>query len=227
MKKNLVFFLFILAFAVPSLRAQENINQFDSEGRRHGIWKQYYPNTKKPQLRYEGKFHHGKEIGEFRFYCEDCGNTPNVIKSFNPKNDIAEVKFFDNGKLISEGKMDGKIHIGKWIYYHKNASSIMTEENYERDKLHGLKRTFYPDGKIAEEQHYKNGIQEGEEKYYSSEGVLLRKLFYKNGKLHGPAVYYDTKGKKLIEGQYKQGMKDGKWRYYENGEVREEQFPKH
>lgn len=223
MKKWMISFGFILiSFFVFS---QENQSPTDDQGRRHGVWKQYYPNS--TQLRYEGEFKNGKEIGEFRFYCEKCGSKPNAIKIFNPNDDIAEVKFFEKGKLISEGKMDGKMHIGKWVYYHKNSNRIMTEEHYSNGKLDGLKITYYPNGKIAEEQQFKDGIQEGKHNYYSSQGVLLKKLIYKNNQLDGPAIYYDAKGNVLVEGTYKNGVRHGKWRHFENGELtKEETFPK-
>lgn len=224
MKKSLVILISIV-LSFPKLFAQEPRGPVDENGKRHGIWSQYYPNSK--QLRYTGEFVHGKEVGEFRFYCEDCKDKPNVIKVFNPDNDIADVKFFEKEKLIAEGKMDGKIHIGKWIYFHKNSKQIMTEEHYLNGKLEGQKITYFPTGKIAEIQHFKNGIKEGENNYYTKDGVLLKKMLYKNDQLDGPAVFFDPSGKKLAEGNYKAGIRHGTWRYYDNGKLtKEEKFPK-
>lgn len=44
----------------------QNINQFDANGERHGIWKKNFEDTN--IIRYEGQFFHGKEIGLFKFY---------------------------------------------------------------------------------------------------------------------------------------------------------------
>lgn len=206
--------------------SQNDVNQTDAQGQRHGVWKKHYPKT--DQLRYEGKFEHGKEVGEFKFYCEDCKDKPTTIKTFNKKDDIAEVKYFTpKGKLVSEGKMKGKDRIGEWVYFHKNSKAIMTRENYVNGELNGKTVTYYPDGKITEEIDYKNGKEEGENNYYSPDGVLIKKLFYKNGDLHGPVVYFDAYGTVMIEGNYKEGKKNGLWKYYKDGKViLEETFPK-
>ncbi len=226
MKNVLVVFFFGIIFGSNICFSQSEINQVDAQGERHGIWKKHYP--KSDQLRYEGKFEHGKEVGEFKFYCEDCKDKPNAIKVFNKKNDIAEVKYFTaKGKLVSEGQMDGKDRFGDWIYYHNNSKVIMTRENYVNGKLNGKIVTYYPDGKITEEIEYKNGVKDGENNYYSPTGVLLKKLIYKNEELDGLVIYYDAHGNVLIEGNYKEGKKHGLWKYYKDGKMElEETFPK-
>lgn len=214
--------LFISLFSF----SQNQINQTDANGKRHGLWKKNFDDSK--QLRYEGNFEHGKEIGEFKFYCEKCKNQPSVVKNFTGTDDMADVKYFTpKGKLVSEGKMKGKDRIGEWIYYHKKSKEVMTREFYSNGELDGIMITYYPNGKITEEITYKNGSKEGINNYYSYEGVLLKKLLYKDGKLHGPAVYYDAYGKILHEGSYKKGTKNGLWKNYKDGKLlSEESFPK-
>lgn len=226
MKKLTFFFFFGIFLCSLNVFSQGEINQMDAEGKRHGVWKKTYESSQ--QLRYEGTFEHGKEIGEFKFYCEKCKNQPTAIKSFNKKNDIAEVKYFTKkGKLVSEGKMEGKDRIGEWVYYHEKSKNVMTRENYVADKLEGKVITYYPNGKITQETDYKNGLKEGEDNYYSSEGVLLKKLPHSNDQIHGQVLYYDAYGNKIIEGSYKYGKKHGLWKYYKDGKViLEETFPK-
>lgn len=222
-------FAFILFFEIVAnpldAFSQQEINQVDGLGRPHGIWKKYYEGT--PQLRYEGEFKHGKEVGEFKFYCEDCKESPEAIKIFSNRNDVAQVKFFKKGKIISEGKMKGKERIGEWVTYHPNSDIPMIKETYSDGKLHGRKTVYYSDGKVTEELDYSNGLKNGRNTYYSTGGVAIKKLQYKNDKLHGPAEYYDGHGALLIEGTYKEGRKDGLWKYYKNGKlVLEETYPK-
>ncbi len=226
MKNILLVFFFGIGFGVYNCLSQEQINQTDAQGERHGVWEKYYPGTQ--QLRYKGQFEHGREIGEFKFYCEDCKDRPTVIKRFNPHNDIAEVKYFTiKGKLVSEGSMKGKDRVGEWIYYHKDSREIMTRENYKFGKLDGQTITYYPNGKITEEIEYNQGIKEGENNYYSPRGVLIKKLIYREGELDGPATYYDALGNAVIEGYYKRGKKYGLWKYYQDGKMfLEEVFPK-
>lgn len=223
--KPIAFLLFLGIFCFPvEAISQKEMNQLDDEGNAHGIWKKYYEGSK--QLRYEGKFKHGKEVGEFRFYCEDCKDKPEVIKDF--KGNVADVKYLTKkGKIISEGKMEGKQRIGEWLRYHKNSKTLMTRENYSNGKLDGKRLTYYPDGKITEELLFSNGLKEGENLHYSPAGVIIKKLQFKDDKLQGPASFYDGHGNLIIEGAYKEDRKNGSWKYYKNGEVvLEESFPK-
>ena len=221
-------FLIILSifFCISIANSQSKTNQLDSNGKRHGIWKKNFDNSE--QLRYEGEFNHGKEIGVFKFYCEDCKSKPSIVKIFNDTNQTAEVKYYTKkGKLLSEGKMKGKNRIGEWLYYHQKSNNVMTKEYYKNGNLDGVKTTYYLNNKIAEELTYVNGIKEGTNIFYSPTGVVLKKLLYKNDELHGPAVYYDGSGKVVLEGNYKNGKKHGIWKTYKNGKfLKEEVFPK-
>ncbi|MFT7073109.1 toxin-antitoxin system YwqK family antitoxin [Patiriisocius sp. Uisw_017] len=222
--KFLLTIISVFLISSGALLAQE-INLMDANGKRHGVWKKSYPNTK--QLRYQGQFDHGREIGVFNFYCEECGNQPYAIKEFKGNGEVLVTYFTKKGKLVSEGKMIGKTREGEWLTYHKNSKEVMIRENYRNDKLDGVVTTYYGNKVVTETTPYKNGIKEGLSKNYSYEGKLLNELTYQNDKLYGPAVYYNPTGEKTIEGQYKKGRKDGIWKYYKNGKVAvEEKFPK-
>jgi antitoxin component YwqK of YwqJK toxin-antitoxin module len=206
--------------------SQADHNQFDANNQRHGPWKKYYEGT--TQLRYEGQFEHGREVGTFKFYCEECKEQPMVIKDFSSDGTTADVKYFTiSGKLVSQGKMKGKQRIGEWLYYHKNSREVMSRETYKNGKLEGKKLTYYPNGKLTEEISYDNGVMQGESLYYGPDGTLLKKLRYSNDELHGEAIYYDPSGNVNIMGYYKEGKKHGLWKYYKDGNVvLEETYPK-
>ncbi|MFK5982298.1 MAG: hypothetical protein QM499_05230 [Flavobacteriaceae bacterium] len=225
MKFNILILLSVL-FSISTANSQSETNQLDNNGKRHGVWKKKFDNSE--QLRYEGEFNHGKEIGVFKFYCDDCKSKPSLVKTFNENDDVAEVKYYTKkGKVISEGKMNGKNRIGEWLYYHQKSNGIMTKEFYKNGKLDGVKTTYYLNNKVAEELTYVNGIKEGANIYYSTTGTVLKKLLYKNDELHGPATYYDALGNIVLEGNYKNGKKHGIWKTYKNGKfVKEEVFPK-
>ncbi|PVW13500.1 toxin-antitoxin system YwqK family antitoxin [Marixanthomonas spongiae] len=225
MKHVFVFFFGILVSLQISI-AQENVNQLDENGKRHGVWKKYYPGTQ--QLRYEGQFDHGKEIGTFNFYCKACNGQPMAVKNFSSEGTKAYVRYFTiKGKLVSEGEMEGKNRIGEWVYYHAGSNAVMTREYYKNGKLDGTKTTYYPNGTKTEETHYENGLKHGESKFYSPQGVLLKQLNYEADKLSGKAVHYDDNGTLTIKGHYKKGKKYGLWQYFKNGELElEETYPK-
>jgi antitoxin component YwqK of YwqJK toxin-antitoxin module len=215
-------FLIITLLLVGNLSAQD-INQFDANGKRHGIWKKNFENTK--QLRYEGQFDHGKEVGLFKFYkLIKKKSVLTATKQFNDKDTSAYVKFLSSrGKVISEGNMEVKKYVGKWTYYHKSSNDVMTTETYNSNGLlQGEKLVFYKDGVVAERANYVDGKLQGESNWYSIKGVVLKAFLYDNNELHGVAKYYNGKAELLAEGRYKRGKKVGVWKYYENGELTEE-----
>ena len=212
--------LSILFLFTTILVSAQDINQFDSNGKRHGVWKKNFEGTK--QVRNQGEFVHGKEVGEFKFYkLVKKKSLLTAIKQFNDKDNSAYVKFLSsNGKVISEGKMLGKLYVDKWTYYHKNSSKIMTLENYnENGVLNGDRIVYYKDGQIAEEANFINGSLEGVSKWYSRKGVEIKAFLYENNELHGLAKYHSEEGEILAEGPYKRGKKTGVWKYYNNGKL--------
>lgn len=217
-------FLFINIFLfISSLTVAQPINQFDENGKRHGNWAKTFENTK--VLRYEGEFFHGKEIGEFKFYKNVKDKAVlSATRLFNKENNITKVKFFTSkGKLISEGKMDGKTYIGTWKYYQKNSDNLLILESFNNlGQLDGERFVYYENGQIAEKQNYKDGKLYGVSKWYSEKNVVLKEFIYVDGELHGPSKYFNPKGELLVEGQYKRGKKDGIWKYYENGKLIQE-----
>lgn len=218
--KHIILLIFLGLATVVS--AQE-INQFDEKGERHGFWKKNFEKIEQPK--YEGTFEHGKEIGTFKFYkLVDGKSKLSATREFLPDNDKIQVKFFSSkGKLISEGMMDDKIFIGKWVYYHNKSNGILMTENYnDKGILEGEKLVYYVNGKVAEKSIYVNGEIDGISTWYSEKGTVLKEFSYKNGELHGMAKYYDSDGKMLAEGNYKNDKKHGTWKYYENGEFLEE-----
>lgn len=219
---RLQFVLFLLLFGSFSLvYSQEKTNQVNENGNRHGFWKQYYPETK--QLRYEGTFQNGKEIGPFKFYCETCKKQPSVIKEFNSENNIARVQYFSkDGKLLTEGQMEDKNRIGTWKYFQKESDKILLTEEYLDGVLHGEKITYYENGKVTEKANYVQGKLQGETIFYDNNGTLIKSLNYENGELHGIAKFYTSTGLIMIEGNYKNNKEYGVWKYYSEGNLVQE-----
>jgi len=200
----------------------QDINQFDAKGERHGIWKKNFEGTN--QVRYQGQFDHGKEIGEFKFYKYiKKKSLLTATKLFNSTDNSAFVTFLSSrGKVISQGKMLGKLYIGQWTYYHNKSEAVMTLETYDANGLlQGDRFVYYKDGQIAEHANYVVGKLQGTSIWYSVKNVILKSFIYDNDELHGAAKYYNGKGELLVEGMYKRGKKAGIWTYYENGKVKE------
>jgi len=218
-KLRAVFIFFSIAFmSIQFSFAQTEINQFDSNGKHHGIWKKYYKNKR---VRYQGKFNHGKEIGVFKYFSAANSEYPIVIKEYNPDNSIAEVRFYrPDGLLESKGKMDGKNRVGKWLFYHEDGKAIMSEENYNNGKLNGEYKTFYNSGKSTEIAYYRDGLLDSVYRKYSIKGHLYQHFTYKEGKLNGKAVYYSRKtGALTTKGAFKDNVRIGIWENYVEGEL--------
>lgn len=207
--------IFVLIFFMSGTAiAQEKINQFDKQGRRIGVWKKYYDNK---NIRYEGQFEEGKEVGVFNYYGELNPKHPILVKTFSEASDIAKVTYFyDDGKLQSEGSMNSTNRIGKWLYYNTDGKTIISEENYKNGLLNGTSITYFAPERITEVLTYKNGELHGNVLRYSSEGILLDDLQYEKGRLHGLAKYYNVAGKLIREGYYENDEKIGNWKYFEN-----------
>jgi len=215
MKSIIFLFFFNTLFSL----AQTDFNKLDNNGKKHGVWKGLYPESKR--VRYEGTFEHGKEVGIFNYYDDTKAQSLIATREFTAKDNTVYTIFYDQRKnKVSEGKQVNKLFEGQWKYYHQNSKEVMTIENYKNGKLEGLRTVFYPSTKIAEETNYSNGKKNGLYKKYSEkDAVVLEESNYKNGEYDGLAIYRDPLGNIVAQGKYVNGKKKGIWQFYENGKL--------
>lgn len=208
-----------LLLASISLFAQTDHNKLDEKGKKHGLWKGVYEDTKNPK--YEGTFEHGKEVGVFTFFDNTKTKIVLATREFNPTDNSALTVFFDkNNNKVSEGKVLNKLYEGQWKYYHKASKSIMATENYSKGKLEGLRSVFYPSGKIAEEMIYVNNLKNGFYKRYTETGILIEESNYKNNLYDGLAIFRDAEdGTVVSKGKFVNGKKSGIWQFFEKGKM--------
>ena len=129
------FWIIFLWVSIYSVGAQNGVNEFDDNGKRHGVWRKFYNNDR---VRYVGKFDHGKEIGVFKYFSASNSDNPVIVKEYTGSDNLAHVSFYTpGGALESKGKMQGKERVGKWLFYHPDGKSVMSEENYVNGKLGG------------------------------------------------------------------------------------------
>lgn len=208
----------MIAVVSYSAKAQSEVNQFDENGKRDGIWEKYYDNNR---IRYKGDFIHGKEVGTFKYFSAANSDHPIIIKNYYKNDNLAEVKFYTpKGVIESEGQMRGKKRIGKWLFYHEDGKTVMSEENYIEGKLDGEYKTFYPDGSPTEITSYKNGLLDGNYKKFAIKGHLIFDFHYSKGTLNGMAIYYSRKTGDIIKkGPFKEDQRVGTWENYVEGEL--------
>lgn len=211
------FIFFLISFSLFYIGNAQEFNKTDANTKKHGNWQKFYEGTK--QLRYEGTFDHGQEIGTFKFYDRKGGH-PTALKIYTEGDDLFDVIFYTtDGKKVSEGKMKGRSREGKWIYYHQDGSTVMTEEFYKNDLLHGERMVYFQNGAVAQRMEYVDGKENGTETHYSEAGVIVKTYTHVNGELHGPVKLYNLEGVIMREGNYKNNQKHGVWKYYENGKL--------
>jgi len=207
----------LISFMLLNFVAFAQVNQFDAQGKRHGVWTKNFRNG---NLRYKGRFEHGVEVGVFEFYAITGEEKPIVIKDNTQGNGLVKVSFFTkHGILESTGFMQGKERTGLWTYYFSDGKTVLSTENYQNNELNGEVRTYYRNGQLTKLAHYKNGQLEGVRIMYSKSGKVLEELTYKAGVMDGPATVYDDNAVIFAKGNYKNGMRVGTWEFNIDGEM--------
>ena len=216
-------FSILLFFVSLFMFAQTQSNKLDDKGNKNGLWKGYYPETK--NLKYEGTFEHGKEVGVFTFYDNTKTKTVIATREFNSKENSAYTIVYDPLKnKVSEGKVVNKLYEGQWKYCHKASKQIMAIENYSKGKLEGLRSVFYISGKIAEEMLYKNDLKNGPYKKYTETGIIIEESNYKNNQFDGLAIFRDADDGNIVsKGKFVNGKKVGIWQFYQKGKLIKEE----
>jgi len=215
-KKGIFILIFLNVFGI---QAQNDFNKLDDKGKKNGLWKGIYEDTKNPK--YEGTFDHGKEVGTFTFF--DNTKTKRVIatREFNSKDNSAYTIMYDQLKnIVSEGKVVNKLYEGQWKYYHKASKVVMAIENYSKGNLEGQRSVFYPSGKIAEEMTYKNNLKNGSYKRYTESGIIIEESNYKNDQFDGLAIFRDPDDGNIVsKGKFTNGKKTGIWQFFNKGKL--------
>jgi len=212
--------IFILFLLCSTLTFAQEFNKLDENGKKHGVWKGVYEESKRP--RYEGTFEHGKEVGIFKFFDDTKAGTVIATRDFSANDNSCYTIFYNQkNNKVSEGRVVNKQFEGEWKYYHEDSPIIMTLEFYVNGKLNGVRKVYYRSGKIAEETTYRNGIKEGTYKSYAENDVVMEESNYKNGQLDGAAIYRDATNNVTGQGSYKNGKKVGVWKVLQKGKLKE------
>ncbi|AWI27254.1 hypothetical protein HYN49_09520 [Flavobacterium pallidum] len=217
-------YFFFLLIGCSAL-AQADINKTDANGKKHGLWKGIYEESKRP--RYEGTFEHGVETGTFKYFDDTKSGTVIATRVFSENGKVAYTTLLDRkGFVVSEGKTVNKLNEGEWKYYLEESKELITQEFYTNGKLNGVRKVFFPGGIIAEETTYKDGVKNGSYKKYTEKGAVLEESNFKNGKYDGVAIFRDGAGVIVSKGPFVKGEKKGMWEFYKDGKLKEKKkFP--
>lgn len=148
----------------------------------------------------------GKLDGEFKEYMNEFRGekiVPYIICNY--KNGELCGDYLINYKYcdfpyIKTHYLNGKLN-GPFIKYFdtydhifKTEYKMMCETNYKENKLHGLHKEFFKNGRLCKQIDYYDGVINGKHKEYDETGNLILECDFVNGKKHGYLIDHKNKG---------------------------------
>lgn len=226
----------IITYKKGFVTSREVINRYDTQGRKHGYWKEYYPNF---ELKSEIYYKHGLRNGFYKVYDEK-GNLLLITKYVNDVEEViaSEMKplqmqheYYPNGRIKREASFrDGKRE-GTWREFDENGN-VINAQIYKNGTLvqsgvmdtDGTRRgewvELYPDSTLRAKGLFINGKRSGEWKFYYPGKVLEQVGKYKDGKLDGTWTWYYPSGKIQKQEDFLDDLPEGNYvEYDEEGNV--------
>jgi antitoxin component YwqK of YwqJK toxin-antitoxin module len=199
--------------------AEEEINRYDRENQKTGIWKVFFDNG---LVNEEGNWQEGRKHGIFKYY-DDTGKFLRIerydmgillLDDETTKQPDIKRKYYPNGTLASEGTIIGGKRQGNFRLY--NTEGIESGgELYDKGKL------------IARGMIDSLGRREGDWIFYYDTGEKRSEGKYEKGMKQGPWKHYYKNGKLEQDGNYRDDLANGSWKwYYSSGLVHREEFYK-
>lgn len=197
----------------------EEINRYDNNGNKIGLWKLFYDNG---NLKEEKEYLKGELHG--------------IYKMYNKKGFLINTLHYENGEIIKESD-DFTTEIDIKEDYDENGN-LLFQGSYLNQKPIGVHRFFDPKGEVIKSKIYNpyhqlisegivqlNGNREGKWIDYYPEGNKRAEGYYNNGKKTGKWKFYFPNGRIKQTGSYTNGKLSGSWKwYYTNGNLRKEEF---
>ena len=202
---------------------KEEINRLDSDGKKNGVWKEFYENG---NIKLEHTFFHGEKDG--------------ISKKYDKKGKLLELETFDKGKRksnnISLGLELNEVKLKNGLY----AKGILTKNIknglfkvfdssnkevycnfYNRDTLiytgrydsinnkTGKWLYFWPNGNIKKIGKYILNEKNKEWNYFYEDGSIQQKGNYVKNKPHGTWEWWYKSGQKRRMEDYENGKEIG------------------
>ena len=198
------------------LRSEEQINRFDVDDEKNGIWKEFYENGK---IKWEGDFKHGILDG--------------IVREYNKKGGLKTMKMFIDGELNENAKEVEFFELSKEI--RPNGSFLIG--GYADEMKQGIFREYDSTGVLINSYQYLNnfkiaegildstGLEDGEWKYLNIDGSLKAIGKFNHGKRIDLWEYYHIGGEIEQKGLYVNGLPHGEWKWwYINKQLHRQEF---
>jgi len=199
------------------LRHREFMNKLDAQGRKQGLWKEFYPNGR---LKLAGNYRNDIKNGYFKYYDQE-GN-------------LLKIEKYVDGILI-EDPPELAVYDIRTDYYPDG--SIKVIGSYKDNVAEGVRREYDKQGNITDSyiMHRgrvighgiidESGRRQGPWKEYYIEGPLKAEGTYTNNLRTGNWKFYHMNGQIEQIGRYDaHGKATGNWKwYYNDGSLRRDE----
>lgn len=196
---------------------EEFINRYDPQGRKNGVWKEFYENGNlKTEITYRNDLKNGYQ------------------KEYDIEGKLLKVEKYINGDIVLDAKEVASYEI-RYDYYPDGSVKVMG--SYLDNVAQGVRKEFGPDGSIVKSYILSEGFVVGEglldaknrkqghwKEYYES-GQLQAEGDYKDDIRIGEWKFYHPNGKLEQHGRFlPNGKAEGNWKwYYSSGLLRREE----
>ena len=175
----------------------------------HGDFKEWHPNG---ILWKQGTYDENRRVGEWKFMDEDGTLAKHAFYSpdglpegewtyFNGDGSKRRVEHYHNGKKD-----------GTFLRYGLNGMHLLTQHNYEDDKLHGKVIRWFPavdngeELRVQRESAFIHGERDGTATEWYENGIMRSQVEFKEGKRHGRTQRWDAEGNleldlKFVDGE--------------------------
>lgn len=109
-----------------------------------------------------------------------------------------------DGTLLTLAQLNGYDREGFWLEYNRKGE-FRRQFNFERDRLDGVAKGYYPDRTLLFERQFKNGLFDGPSRKYYPNGQLQLEIHYADNFPVGLARLYDINGELTQENYYRMG----------------------
>lgn len=215
--------LLIKQYDMGVVSKKEEINRFDSDGNKNGVWKEYYPDGK---LKLEHNFFHGEKDGILKRYdkkgkLQDLESFDKGIrKSNNMSLGIELTEIIIDDSLTAKGMLLGNKKNGLFKVYDSTNKEIYSAF-YNKDTLvykgqydslnnkTGYWLYFWSNGNIKKSGNYVLNEKNKEWKYFYENGSIQQKGNYVKNKPNGTWEWWYRSGQKRRVEDYENGKEKG------------------
>lgn len=209
----------LLYYKKGSLSRRQNINRFDEQQQKQGLWMSFHKNQEKAS---EGPYLNDLKNGYWKYY--------------QPNGNLIRVEKWLNGELQEGATEVAKVEIRREI--DPNTGAVIFKGAYQNGIPTGVHREYNTEGEVIASTIYEDGIKlyegiideagkkQGPWKLFDREGNLKAEGLYKDDLKIGLWRYYFVNGSLEQQGKYLAGRPDGVWEwYFPSGQtLREEEY---